>query len=77
MLTNIFIFVFGPEVVPEYIRFRIRVKKNIPNMFVFIFGPQKNIRYALIISIYNNITISYITRSQLMMTKKQDQNIIN
>ena len=45
MLTNIFVFVFGPEVDPEYIRIRIRVKKNIPNIFVF--GPQKNIRYAL------------------------------
>ena len=45
MLTNIFIFVFGPEVVPEYIRTCIRVKKNNPN--VFVFGPQKNIRYAL------------------------------
>ena len=47
MLTNIFVFVFGPEVDPEYIRIRIRVKKNIPNIFVFVFGPQKNIRYAL------------------------------
>ena len=45
MLTNIFVFVFGPEVDPEYIR--IRVKKNILNIFVFVFGPQKNIRYAL------------------------------
>ena len=45
MLTNIFVFVFGPEVDLEYIR--IRVKKNIPNIFVFVFGPQKNIRYAL------------------------------
>ena len=45
MLTNIF--VFGPEVDPEYIRICIRVKKNIPNIFVFVFGPQKNIRYAL------------------------------
>ena len=45
MLTNIFIFVFGPDVDPEYIR--IRVKKKIPNIFVFIFGPKKNIRYAL------------------------------
>ena len=44
MLTNIF--VFGPEVDPEYIRICIRVKKNIPNIFVF--GPQKNIRYALL-----------------------------
>ena len=47
MLTNIF--VFGPEVHPEYIRIRIRVKKNIPNIFVFVFGPQKDIRYALIL----------------------------
>ena len=47
MLTNIFIFVFGPEVDPEYIRIRIRVKKNISNIFIFVFGPQKNIRYAL------------------------------
>ena len=46
MLTNIF--VFGPEVDPEYIRSRNRVKKNIPNIFVFVFGPQKNIRYALV-----------------------------
>ena len=29
MLTNIFVFVFGPEVDPEYIRIHIRVKKNI------------------------------------------------
>ena len=48
MLTNIFVFVFCPEVDPEYIRIRIRVKKNIPNIFVFVFGPQKNIRYALL-----------------------------
>ena len=47
MLKNIFVFVFGPEVDPEYIRIRIRVKKNILNIFVFVFGPQKNIRYAL------------------------------
>ena len=45
MLMNIF--VFGPDVDPEYIRIRIRVKKNIPNIFVFVFGPKKNIRYAL------------------------------
>ena len=47
MLTNIFIFVFGPEVDPKYIRIRIRFKKNIPNIFVFVFGPPKNIRFAL------------------------------
>ena len=41
MLTNIFIFVFGPEVDPEYIRSHICVKKNIPNIFVFVFGPKK------------------------------------
>ena len=45
MLTNIF--VFGPEVDLEYIRIRIRVKKNIPNIIVFVFGSQNNIRYAL------------------------------
>ena len=45
IITNIFVFVFGPEYDPEYIR--IRVKKNIPNIFVFTFGPQENIRYAL------------------------------
>ena len=38
MLTNIF--VFGPEVDPEYIR--IRVKKNIPNIFLFVFGANRN-----------------------------------
>ena len=47
MLTNIFVFVFGLKVDPEYIRIRIHVKKNIPNIFVFVFGPQNNIRYAL------------------------------
>ena len=46
MITNI-LFVFGPECDPEYIRIRIRVKKNIRNTFVFVFGPKKNIRYAL------------------------------
>ena len=39
MITNIFVFVFGPECDPEYIR--IRVKKNIPNIFVFVFGQKK------------------------------------
>ena len=47
-ITNIFVFVFGPEYKPEYIRIRIRITKNIPNIFVFVFGPKKNIRYALI-----------------------------
>ena len=46
MITNIFVFVFGPEWDPKYIRIRICVKKNIPNIFVFVFGPQK-IRSAL------------------------------
>ena len=46
-ITNIFVFVFGPEYDPEYIRIRIRVKTNIPNIFVFVFGSKKNIRYAL------------------------------
>ena len=41
-ITNIFVFVFGSEVDPEYIRIRIRVTKNIPNIFVFVFGSQKN-----------------------------------
>ena len=50
MITNIFVFVFGPEFDPEYIR--IRFKKNIPNIFVFIFGPKKNICYALFYAIY-------------------------
>ena len=47
MITNTFVFVFGPECDPEYIRICIRVKTNIPNIFVFVFGPKKNIRYAL------------------------------
>ena len=34
------VFVFGPEIDPEYIC--IRVKNNIPNIFIFSFG-QKNI----------------------------------
>ena len=46
-ITNIFVFVFGPKYDSEYIRIRIRAKKNIPNIFVFVFGPKKNIRYAL------------------------------
>ena len=46
-IMNIFVFVFGPEIKPEYIRIRIRITKNIPNIFVFVFGPKKNIRYAL------------------------------
>ncbi len=49
IITNIFVFVFGPEIDPEYIRIRIRFKKNIPNIFVFVFGPKKNIRYALVL----------------------------
>ena len=51
MLTNIFVFVFGPEVDPKYIR--IHVKKNISNIFVF--GLQKNIHYAL-----ENLRLPYI-----------------
>ena len=47
-ITNIFVFVFGSKYDSEYIRIRIRAKKNIPNIFVFVFGPKKNIRYALI-----------------------------
>ena len=54
MLTNIFIFIFGPEVDPEYIR--IRVKKNIPDIFVFVFGPQNNMRYALSHTELNRVT---------------------
>ena len=46
-ITNIFVFVFGQKYDSEYIRIRIRAKKNIPNIFVFVFGPKKNIRYAL------------------------------
>ena len=45
MLTNVFVFVFSPEVDPEYTRIRIRVEKNILNIFVFIFGPPKKIRF--------------------------------
>ena len=44
-ITNIFVFVFGPKYDPEYIRIRIRAKKNMANIFVF--GPKNNIRYAL------------------------------
>ena len=47
IITNIFVFVSGPEFDSEYIRIRIRFKKYIPNIFVFVFGPKKNIRYAL------------------------------
>ena len=39
--TNIFVFVFGPKYDSEYIRIRIRAKKNIPNIFVLVFGPKK------------------------------------
>ena len=53
MLTNIF--VFGPEVDPEYIP--IHVKKNISNIFVFVFGSQKNIRYALC-SAWKNLEVA-------------------
>ena len=49
MITNIFVFVFGPECDPEYIR--IRVKKNILN--VFVFGPKKN-------TLWQNLSISLI-----------------
>ena len=45
MITNIFVFIFGPEFDPKYIR--IRVKTNILTIFVFVFDPKKNIRYAL------------------------------
>ena len=32
IISNIFVFVFGPEYDPEYICIRICVKKNIPNI---------------------------------------------
>ena len=37
IISNIFVFVFGPEYDPEYIR--IGIKKNLPNIFVF--GQKK------------------------------------
>ena len=43
---NIFVFVFGSKYDPEYIRIRIRAKKN-SNIFILKFGPKNNIRYTL------------------------------
>ena len=43
-ITKIFVFVFGPKYDSEYIRIRIRGKKNIPNIFAFVFVLKRTWR---------------------------------
>ena len=60
-IKNIFVFVFGPECKPEYIRIRIHIPKSTPNIFVLVIGPKENIRYALNIThFWRHNTVCYV-----------------
>ena len=64
IITNIFVFEFGPECDPEYIH--IRVKKNIPNIFAFVFGPKKIFAKLWIIPLFCScvVTLNAAGRAQ-------------